>query len=294
VNTLFEDFDINELQSFYVDLGRVLVRHHDARLSLFYLLHFLDARDCNKGNHYLILHKLDFSELLVQANQRFPNYSRIVAIQDRLSLLVDYVSFVLNRKCDQPIDKDSYRHLLALMKNLDKSIENFRKDITHTLAYIDELTGLLNRSALEHDLDKQLHEVMSGTANHCLALIDVDNFKEINDTHGHVVGDDVLERISDIILSTLRSNDKAYRYGGEEILVSLAHCSLTDATTAMERVRANIGEHVFESEDAQLSVTVSIGIAAIEKNDISYRDVIDRADQLLYKAKQSGKNVVLY
>ncbi|CAM2936443.1 diguanylate cyclase [Vibrio fluvialis] len=62
----------------------------------------------------------------------------------------------------------------------------------------------------------------------------------------------------------------------------------------MERVRANIGEHVFESEDAQLSVTVSIGIAAIEKNDISYRDVIDRADQLLYEAKQSGKNVVLY
>ncbi|MBL4295155.1 GGDEF domain-containing protein [Vibrio fluvialis] len=98
--------------------------------------------------------------------------------------------------------------------------------------------------------------------------------------------------MSDIILSTLRSNDKAYRYDGEEILVSLAHCSLTDA--AMERVRANIGEHVFESEDAQLSVTVSIGIAAIEKNDISYRDVIDRADQLLYEAKQSGKNVVLY
>lgn len=294
MNTMFEDVEIIDLQSFYVDLGRVLVRHHDARLNLFYLLHFLDDRDCKKGNHYLIQYKLDFSDFLKQADQRFPNHPRLIVIQERLSLLVDFVAEVLARKCDQPIDKESYRRLLSLMKQLDKSIENFRKDITHTLTYVDELTGLLNRSALEQDLDAQLDEVAAEKSHHCLALIDVDNFKMINDTYGHLAGDEVLECVADIILSTLRSNDKAYRYGGEEILVSLPAYSFSDAVIAMERVREKISEHVFELDEAELNVTVSIGIASVLKNDTSYRDAIDRADQHLYKAKHLGKNMTIY
>lgn len=294
MNTMFEDFEISELQSFYVDLGRVLVRHHDARMNLFYLLHFLDERDCNKGNHYLIQYKMDFSALLKEANERFPNYPRLEAIQERLSSLLEYVAEVLDKKCEQPIDKESYRRLLSLMKQLDKSIENFRKDITHTLTYVDELTGLLNRSALERDLDIDFAEVAPETGSHCVALIDVDDFKAINDTYGHLVGDEVLEGVSDIVLSTLRSNDKAYRYGGEEILVSLLGCTFSDAVIAMERVREEISNHLFELDDIELKVTVSIGVASVTEHDSSYRDVIERADQHLYKAKHLGKNMTIY
>lgn len=123
------------------------------------------------------------------------------------------------------------------MKKLDKSIEIFRKEITHALTYTDELTGLLNRAAFEKDIEYINSESVEFNYSYCIALIDIDDFKNINDNYGHLVGDDILESISDIIQSSIRPDDKAYRYGGEEIALVLKYCSLTDASSVVERLR---------------------------------------------------------
>lgn len=294
MDIMLSEFDTNDLQSFYIDLGQRLVRHQDARLSLFYLLHYRESRNCNYGNQYLIKYKMDFSDLLINAYTRFNDNSRIKFIHDNLKNLLSFVDYVFEHKCENYINKDSYRHLISLMKKLDRSIESFRKEITHTLTYTDELTGLFNRSALEQDMDAIKFGDIGLDFNHCIALIDIDNFKCVNDNYGHLAGDDVLECIADIIQSSVRITDKAYRYGGEEIAIMFKDCSLMDAVSVVERLRVEIGDYTFISDELELRVTVSIGISKVERSDVTLRDAIDRADKNLYKAKNSGKNITVF
>ncbi len=291
---MLNEFDTNDLQNFYVDLGQRLVRHQDARLSLFYLLQYRESRNCNYGNQYLIKYKMDFSDLLVSAYSRFNENSRIKLIHDNLKDLLDFVDHIFVHKCEEYINKDNYRHLISLMKKLDRSIEYFRKEITHTLTYTDELTGLFNRSALEQDMDEIKFGDLDLVPNHCIALIDIDNFKYINDNFGHLAGDDVLECIADIIQSSVRITDKAYRYGGEEVAIMFKDCSLKDAVSVVERLRVEIADYIFISDELELRVTVSIGVSQFEYSDVTFRDAIDRADKNLYKAKNSGKNLTVF
>ncbi|MCX9479434.1 GGDEF domain-containing protein [Vibrio cholerae] len=294
MDIMLNEFGTHDLQKFYVDLGQRLVRHQDARLSLFYLLHYRESRNCNYGNRYLIKYKMDFSDLLASAYTRFNENHRIKLIHDNLKDLLDFVDHIFLQKCEEYINKDSYRHLVSLMKKLDRSIEYFRKEISQTLTYTDELTGLFNRSALDQDMDEINFRELDLDHNHCIALIDIDNFKYINDNYGHLAGDDVLECIADIIQSSVRITDKAYRYGGEEIAIVFKDTLLMETLSVVERLRIEIADYIFISDEIELRVTVSIGISQFERSDVTFRDAIDRADKNLYKAKNSGKNITVY
>jgi diguanylate cyclase (GGDEF)-like protein len=290
---MFDELNTHDLQVFYVSLGQALVKHHDGRLSLFYMLQYNDSRCRIKNDYHLILHKLDFSSALELADSQIDHHQRLVNIQIKLSNLVDYVKYILDELHCNDIKKNNYRHLISLMKKLDRSIEGFRKEISNNLTYLDELTGLLNRSAMEKDLT-ELVELKDKQATTSLALVDVDHFKKINDGYGHTVGDDIIESIADIIQSSLRETDTAYRYGGEEILIILKNSSLDEAVVAMERLRAEIDDYIFISDELELSVTVSIGVTTIFHNDELPRDALTRADEYLYKAKDNGRNQVVY
>ncbi|AXT74041.1 GGDEF domain-containing protein [Vibrio natriegens] len=294
MDNILKELDTNDLQRFYVDLGQRLIKHQDARLSLFYLLHYHDSRNLNYGNQYIILYKMDFSDLLDEAYIRFDNHIRIKAIKENLSSLIKFTGYLLSNERMMSTSKKNYRHLISLMKKLDKSIEIFRKEITHALTYTDELTGLLNRAAFEKDIEYINSESVEFNYSYCIALIDIDNFKNINDNYGHLVGDDILESISDIIQSSIRPDDKAYRYGGEEIALVLKYCSLTDASSVVERLRKKISNYIFIFDKIELKVTISTGIAENESNDTNYRETLERADKNLYKAKRSGKNITKY
>ena len=115
-----------------------------------------------------------------------------------------------------------------------------------------------------------------------------------NDEYGHAVGDEILESIADIIQSSLRDTDSAYRYGGEEILIVLKDSPIDDSVAAMQRLREKISDYVFISYEIELSVTVSIGVTPIKSSDKVSRDTLIRADECLYSAKDNGRNQVVY
>ena len=291
---MFDELNTHDVQLFYVSLGQALVKHHDGRLNLFYMLQYNDSRCRIKNDYNLLLHKLDFSSALDLSNTQVAHHQRLVNIQINLSNLLDYVRYTLDELQCNDIKKNSYRHLITLMKRLDRSIETFRKEISNNLTYLDELTGLLNRSAMEKDLTELIDLNNEQPIITSLSLIDIDHFKLINDEYGHAVGDEILESIADIIQSSLRDTDSAYRYGGEEILIVLKDSPIDDSVAAMQRLREKISDYVFISYEIELSVTVSIGVTPIKSSDKVSRDTLIRADECLYSAKDNGRNQVVY
>ncbi len=291
---MFDELNTHDVQLFYVNLGEALVKHHDGRLNLFYMLQYNDSRCRIKNDYNLLLHKLDFSSALDLSNTQVAHHQRLVNIQRNLSNLLDYVRYTLDELQCNDIKKNSYRHLITLMKRLDRSIETFRKEISNNLTYLDELTGLLNRSAMEKDLTELIDLNNEQSIITSLSLIDIDHFKLINDEYGHAVGDEILESIADIIQSSLRDTDSAYRYGGEEILIVLKDSPIDDSVAAMQRLREKISDYVFISYEIELSVTVSIGVTPIKSSDKVSRDTLIRADECLYSAKDNGRNQVVY
>lgn len=125
-------------------------------------------------------------------------------------------------------------------------------------------------------------------------MIDADRFKAVNDTYGHLAGDEVLSELSRRIRSLLRRDEVLARYGGEEFILLLPDTPLAEACAVGERVRRAVAEHPFQTEQAALEVTVSIGVATTELSSLaSVAELIEHADQCLYAAKQAGRNRVL-
>ncbi|MGA8708933.1 MAG: GGDEF domain-containing protein [Steroidobacteraceae bacterium] len=156
----------------------------------------------------------------------------------------------------------------------------------------DTLTGLLNRKTFESRFEKQRRQIavleQNGNASESswLALIDIDRFKSINDTYGHLFGDEVLLLISQHMKRCFRGADHLFRFGGEEFLVILDQASDTGAQIALERLRATIEAHSFPQVGR---VTVSLGFTRIDKADTPSNSV-ERADAALYYAKAHGRN----
>jgi diguanylate cyclase (GGDEF)-like protein len=126
-----------------------------------------------------------------------------------------------------------------------------------------------------------------------IAMIDADNFKAVNDIHGHDVGDLVLRMITDTCHDSLRKNDVLARYGGEEFVVLLPETQLSGAITVMERVRERIEATTLELEQGQrIRITVSVGLAGLSNEDEDIGTLLKRADDALYAAKHAGRNRV--
>ncbi len=125
-------------------------------------------------------------------------------------------------------------------------------------------------------------------------MIDVDYFKKINDTYGHLAGDAVLKQLADILLKSLRNVDSAGRYGGEEFLVIVAAPAGEKAWQAAERIRRAVDNHTFTYENSSMKVKISVGLTTISHQDKNEHSLISRADKALYQAKRNGRNQVVY
>ncbi len=162
------------------------------------------------------------------------------------------------------------------------------------LATQDVLTQLANRKQILRILHNRFEYYQRYKNPFSVLMIDVDLFKNVNDTYGHLAGDLVLSIIGKIFRDTLRSVDSAGRYGGEEFLVILADSGEHDARNVAERIRLAVANQNFIYERKKISVTVSIGIAKISIYDRDENSLINRADQALYTAKDNGRNLVWY
>jgi len=170
------------------------------------------------------------------------------------------------------------RLALDELERMNKALEK--------LSSTDALTKLLNHRAI-YDKLHEIHEEYDQKVM-TLAMMDLDDFKKINDTYGHLVGDDVLRETADILMQYTKNHDFVGRYGGEEFLMVFIGKAMDESKVILENIKQSICEH-FKKKD--LNITISIGCAM--KQDESINDWIKRADEALYQAKREGKNQVV-
>lgn len=159
------------------------------------------------------------------------------------------------------------------------------------LALVDELTALPNRRYIQRELDRRFEEYQRYTYSYAVLIGDIDNFKTVNDTHGHMAGDQVLKMVAASLQSNCRSFDAVGRWGGEEFMIILRNVDAGTTRTLAERFRILVEQSFVDHQQSSLSVTISIGGAVIQKDD-TLATLIERADQQLYLSKESGRNQV--
>ncbi|MDF1561439.1 MAG: diguanylate cyclase [Deltaproteobacteria bacterium] len=167
-------------------------------------------------------------------------------------------------------------------------------DELRTLAMHDSLTGLLNRRALDYRLEDEISRAIRYERDLSVALIDVDHFKQVNDTHSHSVGDRALVHVGSLLTQGLRRADTVARWGGEEFIVVLPETGLEDAVHAVDRMRQALVEAPCICGGKELPLTWSAGVASLSSlEDKHPSTLVDAADQALYRAKAAGRNQVV-
>ena len=155
----------------------------------------------------------------------------------------------------------------------------------------DPLTGVNNRGRFREVMDREVELSRRHGAPLSLIMLDVDRFKSINDTHGHLVGDIALKSIASCTLSCIRDSDILFRYGGEEFCIALANTNLTGARKLAERIRRALEILVVRASGTRLHVTASFGVATLAKED-DVAHLVEKADHSLYRAKALGRNCI--
>jgi diguanylate cyclase len=156
----------------------------------------------------------------------------------------------------------------------------------------DQLTGSLNRRGLDDVFDRETARADRRGTPLCVALLDLDDFKRLNDTHGHQAGDMALRHLVKIVKDELRSMDVIARFGGEEFVILLPETTLDAASQTMTRLQRELTKHFFLHENNKLLITFSAGVALRIPNE-TQEALIGRADKAMYTAKKTGKNRVV-
>ena len=159
-------------------------------------------------------------------------------------------------------------------------------------AYIDPLTELGNRTAMESFLPREIGLAKRHEHSMAIMVIDLDGFKQVNDSCGHDKGDLYLQSVGQVLKDAVRNTDLSYRYGGDEFVSALPQTDMQGALDVAERVRAGVANIELKDCESDVEVSVSIGVTMVLSGD-DYPKVFKRADKALYKAKQSGKNRII-
>lgn len=158
------------------------------------------------------------------------------------------------------------------------------------LSEIDVLTGISNRRKLLEKLDEKFQEFQRYQQPTCFLLLDIDQFKSINDQFGHQAGDAAIKHVTQLCLSQLRNVDLIGRLGGDEFGIILPNTSIDEATACSERLRAAICTTPFHTGKHDIFITISIGLSEFQSVDSVFDEIISRADSAMYQSKQQGKN----
>jgi len=160
------------------------------------------------------------------------------------------------------------------------------------VAITDSLTGLLNRRQMQYLLDQEIERFKRSGEPVSLMLMDLDHFKQLNDSRGHNAGDKVLQAFADILRQELRAQDLVARWGGEEFLVIMPQCTVSDALKTAERLRVALETYRGKSTGgADFEATVSIGVTDLRQGDDAVT-AVSRADRVMYQSKALGRNRV--
>jgi diguanylate cyclase (GGDEF)-like protein len=167
------------------------------------------------------------------------------------------------------------------------------KSLAQTLSYQathDALTGLINRREFENRLEKSLQSAKTGEQEHAMCYLDMDQFKLVNDTCGHVAGDELLKQLTQLLHGAIRETDTLARLGGDEFGILLESCTLDKAKRAIDAMFSTISDYRFQWDGKVFEIGLSIGLVPITKDSGSLTDILSSADSACYVAKENGRN----
>jgi len=240
----------------------------------------------------------NLTESTGEYHQKIEGYSQKISKTNNLTDLSHLLDDIMqDTRVIQASALRSHEELLVTKKQADEA-ENRIKALEHELMQVselvreDQLTGALNRRGLDEAVDVEMKRADRNRSPFSVALIDIDNFKRLNDTLGHQAGDRALTHLTQVIKETLRPTDAVGRYGGEEFLILLPDTPLEAAVETIQRLQRDLTKKFFLHNNEKILVTFSAGVALrIEGED--QEDLIGRADKAMYQAKQTGKNRVV-
>lgn len=189
--------------------------------------------------------------------------------------------------CD---DQGEVTHFAAIERDITEQVE--REERLASQARTDSLTGLLNRRTFDEELAEEFSRLQRRRSKYSVLMLDIDKFKNLNDTYGHAFGDTVLRSLAQCCKDNIRLHDTLARIGGEEFSIISPHNSQKAAQKMAEKLRQRIEDLSFECEGQTLKVTVSIGVSEVDFEDYDHTSVLERADEAMYEAKERGRNQV--
>jgi two-component system cell cycle response regulator len=206
-----------------------------------------------------------------------------------LKIDTEYLGYLVAKGVEEK-DRDKF-HILAnqFLLGVKRSLL-YQK--VQELSIIDGLTGIWSRRYFLERFREELKRSKQFRHSFAFLMVDIDHFKEYNDRYGHLVGDVILREVARIIKDSLRQIDLICRYGGEEFSIILTETDKTGAMLAAERIRKSVETRHIHAYDEDLTVTISVGISVFPSQGRDTHKLIDKADQALYQAKQTGRNKV--
>ncbi|MFQ2353101.1 GGDEF domain-containing protein [Aeromonas dhakensis] len=284
--------ELDELQQLSANFRIALLRHRAARLALFYRLQFskLSRQDESEDS---IMSDINISQSIGEdIPGSISNHPLYISMNERVNALLNDIPEAFSAVEKGKLTHRIFVKLLSHMRKIDILVDRFYAGVHASLSDVDTLTGLLNRSAMERDLECAAERFKQTGKPLCIAMVDADHFKKVNDTYGHAFGDIVLQTIANRMEDSLRLRDQVYRYGGEEFLVLLPDTDISLAVKVMDRLRQTVSSKAIKDHNNKTILTVSIGITELKKSD-HLQEAKERADEALYKAKESGRNCVI-
>ncbi|MDO8447844.1 MAG: diguanylate cyclase [Rhodoferax sp.] len=228
----------------------------------------------------------------MEENARLIEQARTMA--DIAPVLKDVVGATRTMAHDSLTARDELRGMREKVQTTEAELVKLHRELDRVSAQArhDPLTGALNRKGLDEALQREVSNVRRKDTPLCMALLDIDNFKKINDKSGHAAGDAALTHLATVAREVMRPQDTLARYGGEEFVILLPDTSLENGIEAMTRLQRELTKRFFLTGTEKILITFSAGVAQLAANE-SGPDAIRRADQAMYLAKRAGKNRVL-
>ncbi|MEO8279395.1 MAG: diguanylate cyclase [Ideonella sp.] len=240
----------------------------------------------------------EVTEQTGEYHAKIENYSQKIGSTDNIPELSELLNEIMREtRAIQVNAQHSHEEMISTRRQADQAQERSRQleqelERVSEKMHEDQLTGALNRRGMDEALIREISRSDRQTTPLSLALLDIDNFKQLNDTLGHQVGDRSLVHLTNVIKQTLRPTDTVARYGGEEFIIILSETGLPEAVEGITRLQRELTKQLFMHNNVRRLITFSAGVA-LRGADETAVDLIGRADKAMYQAKKNGKNRVV-